>query len=659
MDDLDAVIRTGTAMFKSTWTEKISLVFARHNEHRIVLNKGLDLLQLTLSGQVNLKHQLMIGNCFLVAIFLITAYFYYNYVSTNWYLFLPAPLLIFNLKSYEAFLWPMVSIQTMGVILFALVSFIILFKRNDAMSWRRFLFAFTTAAIATYTCGNGFVTLLLGFAGLLTGRYPYKFSVLWLLLSVVLLGFYFQGYQQIAEHPKPVDAILTGTPDLLGHFFVLLGSPYWISGMFRLPVSIGAGFLTLSAILYYFIPKGLFKINPICFYFLLFLVLSCAITSLTRSGFGVHQAFSVRYHVYSLLTALFVYFSVLTLFHNKNTIITYVAAFAILGSSVSYSLARAFNLQAVKDMSFSLEYGSFSYYVRNRPAFAYPDQGFALRSIKESDSLGVYKYPRLSFDAFASNSHSIALPEPQGVINSAFDITPDENYLLIPDGWAFIDQMDYVNLLTRVILRNEERTLIYETHRMSRPDVSIAFHRDLENSGFSLMIKKDKIPDGIYDFGFYIRKITPFKTSKFALQFEPRRLQKKGNNLSWIPGPLQKAEVQGIELDGHETSFSVDDFVQSEQTVQIRGWAILRTVASSDLELKLYADSDKGRVEIPVSSEHRPDVSNALDGPYDNSGFNAKVPLSSFPSGRHELIIVLSSGNNKREISLNKSIIIP
>ncbi|MEJ1240031.1 hypothetical protein WBG78_17960 [Chryseolinea sp. T2] len=548
MDDMDATVRTAKSMYESSWADKVDLVFTRHNEHRIILNKGLDLLQLTLIGEVNIKHQLVIGNLFLLFIFLVTAFVYRKHVAKNWYFFLPAPLLIFSLKSYEAFIWPMVSIQTMGVISFALVSFVILFK-DEKMSWRRMAAAFFSAAVATYACGNGFVTVLLCLTGLLIGKYPYKFAGAWFVLSIVLLTLYFHGHQQIPGHPDPWITILTDTHNLFGHFLVLLGNAYWLTGMFLLPVTLGAGFLTLSIVLYYFIPRQLYRINPVCFYFIIFLLLSCAVTSLNRSGFGVHQAFAVRYQIYSLLLALYIYFALLSLLRDEALLVAGIVVLATLGSSLGYFYARIFNLQPMEDMSYSMDYGSYAYYTLGKPAFSYPDQNDALHLIREVDSLGIYFYPKINASDLASQARSLKVPEPIGTIKAAFEIEPDNDYLMIPNGWAFIDGTDYNNMLTHVILRNKQRTLVYETHRKSRPDLSIEFSRNVDNSGFSLIVKKTDIPDGLYDFGFFIRKITPFATSKIAVQYEHRKLKKINNTFSWVE-TSRISSIPAVNLGG-------------------------------------------------------------------------------------------------------------
>lgn len=80
-------------------------------------------------------------------------------------------------------------------------------------------------------------------------------------------------------------------------------------------------------------------------------------------------------------------------------------------------------------------------------------------------------------------------------------------------GWAYLPEHDNDNCKISLILIQGEKNYLVETEPVPRPDVALYFkskHR-LENSGFSLKMRKKSLPPGKYQIGIMIRDL---KTKK-------------------------------------------------------------------------------------------------------------------------------------------------
>lgn len=134
-------------------TSKLALLFEQNFEHRVLFSKLVTLAQYLITGQVNVKWLIIIGDLSLLGIL----WLFYTYLKAA-RLSLPALLavgcLLFQLQSYEDTIsWATCSLQHAPCIFFSLWSFHLALHRRS-------LFASGgLALLALFTSANGLVTV--------------------------------------------------------------------------------------------------------------------------------------------------------------------------------------------------------------------------------------------------------------------------------------------------------------------------------------------------------------------------------------------------------------------------------------------------------------------------------------------------------------------
>ena len=163
MDDYDAILKfmvdfTGEESF----LKKILLVFAQHNDHRLVFLHLVVLAQYYLIGVINFQHLLILGNLSVIAILFIL-WKTFGFRKNKLYHFLPVVYLLFSLAYFEASIWAMVSLSGLTVVAFSFSAIYLLEKDTNC----HFIGSCFFAAAAVFTQGNGKLVLICGILMLL------------------------------------------------------------------------------------------------------------------------------------------------------------------------------------------------------------------------------------------------------------------------------------------------------------------------------------------------------------------------------------------------------------------------------------------------------------------------------------------------------------
>jgi hypothetical protein len=639
-----------------SWREKTELILSQHNEHRIVPDRISFLLDYYIFGKVNFKHLAFVGNILLILI-LGLLFIQHKASKKSMYYFLPVPLILLNIRAGDFLLWAMSSIQLIGVITFSLFCIYLLFSYNGVSFKIRFWMAALVGVIASFTSGNGFLVLIICLIGLLAQR-QYLYSALWLVVTILSIILYFKGYVRPPGHPDPLNAVTSGPALLVGHFFVLLGNYFSVGTPFGTTIKLFSGFFIFSIILYYFTYARLYKVNPGYFYSIWFLVLTCMLTSLSRSGFGVDQAQAGRYLVYSYVIIILVYLSLVTLLDaEKKTFKVFlwaVSLFSFFCVSIYASNFKFYlpKLEASKDI---LILGMVSYTDKALPlSLAHPGLEFAREMIEKSEAAGIYNARWTMADAL-NKDRNISLPDPTNDINSAWEIKTDNDMISINGGWAYLEGQEYVNCKTYLVLKGEKKTYTFDTHMQFRHDVTIAMSQgDLDYSGFNVFIKKETLDDDQYRVGLLISKYDRLFDYR-GFEYLDKSIVKDGNTVNLIDSPPEPKDYSGI-LPSAEAQYSIDITEKSADTVTIRGWAILKEIPSDEISISLELISDKDVFKMETKVESRKDVAREYHGSYEESGFISKLPVKELPKGNYSVKITLSILNVKRTVDTGNSI---
>lgn len=182
--------------FSSNFSELSKSFFKQVNQHRFGFERSVMWLIYKVSGNENIKAQIVIGNSFLLGILYLFIKIFKNLKLTYAY-FTPIPLILFNLTYFENATWGIAAIQNTPIIFFALLTAHFLSLKNK----QSFCWAIFFAIITLFTSGNGIAIWLVGIL-ILTLQNRWKNLAIWGVMMVFLFAFYFLYDYEIISSDK-------------------------------------------------------------------------------------------------------------------------------------------------------------------------------------------------------------------------------------------------------------------------------------------------------------------------------------------------------------------------------------------------------------------------------------------------------------------------
>jgi len=337
-DDYGTMIRFMNNYFAPT-ADKLSLLFSQTgNEHRLAFNRFVVLGLYSIFNEVNFKLLIFIGNIGLLFLFILL--FKISQLRSKLPVFIGCAFLLFQIEHWESMTWAMAALSNYYVLLFALLSIYCLQQKSVS----GFYLSILLGIIATYTNGNGLFVLYINFMSLIIDYFSdrkatnlldmsrYYFVIYGITTAIVTL-LYFLNYSKTGHHDA-MSAIVIMPLFFIKHFLLMLGSGFALENP-MIGIIVGITIVLLTSWLGY---TQYFQRNPSLFYFLLFMLVSVLVASLTRAGFGVlEQALSSRYRLYSVLIVILLAVSILEHLEIYRLINRYILIIFI-GLSISFSL---------------------------------------------------------------------------------------------------------------------------------------------------------------------------------------------------------------------------------------------------------------------------------------------------------------------------------
>ena len=280
---------------------KLYELFRQHNEHRVGLTRLVALLDFGLFGQLNYKHLMLFGNLALLLIGWLFVRFFKATIAPVWYA-LPVLSLWFSLAFWENTFWGMAAVQNFWVLAFAMLVCWLLAQNNRHWGW-----ALLAGFGATFTSGNGLLVWPIGLTILLLQR-NWRPAGVWALAAALTIALYFYQYQSPPYNPAP-----TGGVRVLWRGFVLfcgsMGEGLPIGNVpIQMPIWVGGLSLFVSFWLVVFLVRSYWKrhfvLSPNDYFYLgcvLFVVITAAVVTYGRAGFGGGVLLTSRYKIYSAL----------------------------------------------------------------------------------------------------------------------------------------------------------------------------------------------------------------------------------------------------------------------------------------------------------------------------------------------------------------------
>ena len=380
----DFAVRNSVAQLLETgsFIEKLKILFAQHNEHRIFITRISALFIYLIEGTINLKSLMFLGFCSLIGI---TVLFYKILKKYNLSLVYLAPItfLVFNNSLYENTFWGMASIQNFGVIFLAFLCFYWLIFSIETSSKKYFYWSIFICFLGIFTSSNGIVIPIVGCLILLFQQRIKGFLV-WFSTSLVFLFIFFFDFKRNPDNIAKTT--ITDINILAKGLFATLGNSIdisFISPEKHLDFSMALGvFLGLFIVLFSF--QTIFKkynskdiytssdfinqknIDLFLLACLVFLGITCAGIVFARMSYGIGTLLTSKYKIYSLLILVIFYLVAAKSFSKKNNfkfiIVSILASicFNIYSYLADYQNIRYLNQERICDQ-FKQQYSDKSF----------------------------------------------------------------------------------------------------------------------------------------------------------------------------------------------------------------------------------------------------------------------------------------------------------
>lgn len=291
--------------------EFLSLLFSQQAEYKIAFAKMIALCDYIINNNLNFVRLIIVGN----AALLLTFYLLYksSVIEKKYKLtaLLPIPYLYFQLQYWESSTWSIVALDHFYVFFFSLLCIYLL----NMYTRITFLLALLVSIITPFTSPNGLFVYAIGFLFLVIRR-NYKFAFVWLLFSASLVFSYFLNFEtsQMLINRLAGDRIVSLS--LIKYFFGLIGSSVGFG--LEYPSIIAGIIITLwFGYLHY---KKYYRVNPVIYCFIVFLIISSIAITISRNGYGIDiYLYTSRYRLLSTMIIVCAVIAYLESFGSLHT----------------------------------------------------------------------------------------------------------------------------------------------------------------------------------------------------------------------------------------------------------------------------------------------------------------------------------------------------
>jgi len=312
---------------------------AQSNEYKLFFDHAIACLQYALIGHLEFRSLALIGDAFvLLLVLLLWKMFlpHHHSLAERLAWFVPISWLLFQLSYWESLNWPMASLQNTPILFFSFATIYLLVKGSRPA----FSGALVFFVLAIATSGNGFLLIPVGLLILFLNR-SYLRIVLWLAATAGSIAAYAYRFNINSSQVKQHHSIFsTFHPLAPAYVIAFIGSAAGFP--FKL-VSLVLGTL-LCLFFIWMARRGYIRRNPLVSWCVLFLLLTAIGVAGLRSEFGLAQAMSSRYTVYSALFLAFAWFAIVEEFlqHKRVPFLNNNLYLAVVALSILFSLSMDF-----------------------------------------------------------------------------------------------------------------------------------------------------------------------------------------------------------------------------------------------------------------------------------------------------------------------------
>ena len=506
-----------------SFSEKLRLFFAQHNAHRIVYDRVITYLVWLLTGKMDFRLMMLIGNLSLMGLLGLFWKVFRTEGLSAWQ-FVPVPMLLLTMQGYENTYWAMAALQNYTVLFFVLTSLHCLaVSASGSQAGKNFTWAIILAILATFTSGNGQMTFFIGILLLIYQRQWRKLSV-WCLAMFPTLGLYFWGYNRLPQE--------LFTSKFFINFFAFNGAAFADSDQYKIAMMVGiVVFVWLAGIFSWKVLLPLLNKHTssaksslgVQAWFVFLCITSLLVAASHLKELPIHETLVSRYKIYSHLFLIISYLWLLILLKNHwRTIATALSIVFGLG------FEAAAYYQFFDDMSY-----------RNRDliitGFNVKHNGTCLMGISHAaaadsvyrklEAKGLYELPQeIDFPEQIVQPTQIGL-NVEEVQRKLLYFTPLVKTLAISND-------DYLPLITApqdgafVVLRSPTKTFVFNTHQNQNGKKGFFTGGGYYRAGFFTEIHKPLLPPDAYRVGLLV-----IENGKSRLELTHQQVKVQENEL--------------------------------------------------------------------------------------------------------------------------------
>jgi hypothetical protein len=482
--------------------EKLKLMFAQHNEHRIFYDRLWTIISYKLQRNVNFNTLALVGNLSLLGI---AAIFFRKFLLSgkNALLFLPVTVFIFNLSQWENMTFAMSGMSNFTVYLFMLISLNFL-TREAVVTTKSTLLSVLFFLLAVLTQGGG---LFLFPVSILIFLYKkdYKNLLVYGILSALIAAAYFYGYQK----PPQSGTISGAFGNIIGVMqfaCAFLGNAFnyfliYSSSKTSIIVTqiIGSLFLVLFG---YITIKKYYKQNLFVYSIMLLIVISAFVTAISRVSLGLEVSAASRYRINGIIFFIALYFWMLDTF-NVEKKLPFISIISLSGLYFLFINLNQYEYLSIRERQ---TYTGILFSNSGHPNLLNcdrSDMGFYTRVIEESKALDTYHFPEANTYFPKAKKHLVNVDSTtETTLYYSIDTMEQLSGSYLIEGYAFMENQWTKNQKVYIGLKSKEECAptYYLARQISRFDLNPFYKKiSLKDAGFSVRIPSENIKFGEYD----------------------------------------------------------------------------------------------------------------------------------------------------------------
>jgi hypothetical protein len=485
--------------------EKLKLIFAQHNEHRIVFSRIWSLLSYKLQGNVNFNLLSFVGDTSLLGMGIL---FFKKFLDLkrSWFFFIPVSVLLFNLSFWENMTFAMCALSNFVVHFFILLTLLCLAAPTEGNK-RNVLLAVLFFAASMFTQGAG-LSLYPVSIGILLYKREYKNALLYGSLATLIVLFYFYGYQRPPQSPDLWIVLRDFKVRTILFFFAFLGNAFDYFLVFTndspesigITTVIGFGFFLLFL---YITRKKYYQRNLFVYSILLLVVITAFITAVSRSAMGLEVGGASRYRINGSIFAIALYFWFIDTYRLETRKFLLALALTTGWYYLVINLGQ-YEYLCVRQEQMYLEAWCTT---TGDSSIVNPNVEETARQravLADCAKLNIYHLPGTAqLDAYFP--HSVREPSTDGPDNSSLDVAKSVLHIRRIGGDYMIDGMaillwesaKHQKIYVGIRNKTDSAPVFYSTAVVKRFDLNPYFHKwNLLNGGYRARIDTSAIKPG-------------------------------------------------------------------------------------------------------------------------------------------------------------------